>query len=212
MHFDHIRSPGAGRLAHYSETTLVTLEIAHDPETMTLAFCRNRPWRVGDAHRPRWHAARWQSVVTPDEPKHNEDTGFYEYREGRPQGPDEQGRRQDDRGGAGGEVRGPGSARLFPPPPNCEKARRRDAGGLFRASGPSWRALRRGSAPRSTSFFEPRITDTRWCSLSGWISRMRPVPSMAALPACSTIRPIGLASYIRRSLPALPGLRASQGT
>ena len=46
---------------------------------------------------------------------------------------------------------------------------------------------------------------------SGWISRMRWEPVVAAPPACSMIIDIGLASYIRRNLPALSGSRASRG-
>src|SRR3989442_4580882 len=40
---------------------------------------------------------------------------------------------------------------------------------------------------------------------------MRCWPLVAAPPACSTRKLIGLASYIRRSLPGLPGSRLSQG-
>ena len=62
--------------------------------------------------------------------------------------------------------------------------------------------------PRSR---DPRNTATRWCSVSGWISRMRIDPSVAAPPACSTMKAIGLASYIRRSLPGLPLVALSRG-
>src|SRR6185437_13315819 len=47
----------------------------------------------------------------------------------------------------------------------------------------------------STSFFEPRNTGTRWCSCVGGTSRMRERPVVAAPPACSTMKLIGLASY-----------------
>src|SRR5204863_1836308 len=51
---------------------------------------------------------------------------------------------------------------------------------------------------RSTSFFDPRITATRWCSALGCRSRMRVAPSVAAPPACSSMQDIGFASYMRR--------------
>ncbi|MNY31908.1 hypothetical protein D3C86_1660910 [compost metagenome] len=43
------------------------------------------------------------------------------------------------------------------------------------------------------------------------MSRMRWVPVVAAPPACSMIIDIGLASYIRRSLPGIDGSRPSRG-
>jgi hypothetical protein len=47
---------------------------------------------------------------------------------------------------------------------------------------------------------------------SGLMSRMRWWPSVDAPPACSTMNDIGLASYIRRSLPGLLGSRRRVGT
>src|SRR5690606_4019175 len=63
----------------------------------------------------------------------------------------------------------------------------------------------------STSFFEPRQTGTRWCREMGWTSSRRWRPVLAPPPACSTRKLIGLASYIRRSLPPLGAHLLSSG-
>lgn len=60
------------------------------------------------------------------------------------------------------------------------------------------------AASRSTSSFEPRITGIHWCRLAGWMSRMRWRPVEAAPPACSTMKAMGLASYMSRSFPSSP--------
>ncbi len=172
------------------------------PKTLTLVVAMSsdagHPGRL-QPRPPSCTSATARRSSAPDRPTYNDDTGFYEYKGRWPRHPRQQGRREVHRGHRGlqadGACRG-GAA---------QRRRRGKAGLLF--SRP-----RRGSARRgSTSFFEPRITLTRWCSCSGCMSRMRCVPVMAAPPACSTSRLMGLASYIRRSLPALPGSRASQG-
>ncbi len=54
----------------------------------------------------------------------------------------------------------------------------------------------------STMWLLPTKKERRWCRLSGIISRIRSLPSLALPPACSARKAIGLHSYSRRSLPS----------
>ena len=54
----------------------------------------------------------------------------------------------------------------------------------------------------STIWLLPTKKERRWCRLSGMISRIRSLPSLALPPACSARNAIGLHSYSRRSLPS----------